>query len=229
MDKFIKKYKTSSGIRDLLDDCLLLFAATLGFIFIFLNLSLYSFDKEIIIFDNLIISLMTAFHTDFLTQIMLGISFLGAQLIIFLTPLIFIILILQKQKRAAIYFSALVVTSYLLNFLLKLIYQRPRPTSHLAANLFSYSFPSGHSMVALTFYAVIIYLILPLLKNKTLTKPIIISLTFLILLIGLSRIYLGVHYPSDVLAGYSAGLALLTTSLMLQKILLFYREISKQK
>ena len=68
-----------------------------------------------------------------------------------------------------------------------------------------YSFPSGHSITSMVFYGYLIYLIYKYVDNKKIKIPLIIVLAILIPLIGLSRIYLGVHYTSDVLCGFLLG------------------------
>lgn len=72
-----------------------------------------------------------------------------------------------------------------------------------------YSFPSGHSMVSMAFYGFLIYLIYNNIKNKYIKWILICSLSILIILIGISRIYLGVHYTSDVLAGFLLSISYL--------------------
>ena len=68
-----------------------------------------------------------------------------------------------------------------------------------------YSFPSGHAMVSFGFYGFLIYLAYKKINNKKIKYPLIISLALLILLIGISRIYLGVHYATDIIGGFIIG------------------------
>lgn len=101
-------------------------------------------------------------------------------------------------------------------YILKAIYQRPRPEPflHLITEG-GYSFPSGHTVTAFIFYGMMIYLLHNRIKaqgnkkSRALINGITVLLSVLIFLIALSRVYLGVHYPSDILAGFGLGTLLL--------------------
>jgi membrane-associated phospholipid phosphatase len=94
----------------------------------------------------------------------------------------------------------------LLNQLLKGLFARPRPTLSDPLLLESgYSFPSGHAMGSLILYGVLAYFAVIALSNRGARAVVILAATLLVLLIGFSRMYLGVHYVSDVVAGYAAG------------------------
>ena len=95
----------------------------------------------------------------------------------------------------------------LLNQGLKLFFSRERPSDLMLINEKGFSFPSGHAMVSAAFYGVLIYLIWKtnISKNKKIVLTIILSM--LIFLIGISRIYLGVHYASDVVGGFALSLS----------------------
>ena len=99
--------------------------------------------------------------------------------------------------------------SALLNHIFKKIVQRPRPTGYRLIEEDGYSFPSGHSMISAAFYGFFIYLIFKNVKNKYLKWGSISLLSLLICLIGISRIYLGVHYTSDVMAGFVISISYL--------------------
>ncbi len=185
---------------------IILFACLIGF----LALAEDVFYEEImngdIIGYNLVSSLLIS---DSMTPIAKFITnFGGAIFLIGLTVILFFI-IKNKKIGLSIFLNLVIVT--VLNQLLKYILQRPRPTKYRIINESGYSFPSGHSMVSMAFYGYLIYLIYKYAKNKYLKWTSIILLSILIGLIGLSRIYLGVHYTSDVLAGFLISISYLIT------------------
>lgn len=145
---------------------------------------------------NLIIKLMST-NT---TTIMKFISYLGSATVLII--LTFIFLIILKNKRDSKYIAVNLILVFLLNRFLKLIIARPRPEILRLVQEDGYSFPSGHSMVSMGFYGFLIYLIFKNIQSKKLKYPLIIFLSILILLIGISRIYLGVHYFTDVIGGF---------------------------
>lgn len=100
-------------------------------------------------------------------------------------------------------------TIALINQILKRLVQRPRPNEFRIIEETGYSFPSGHSMASAAFYGFLIYLINKKLKNKKIKIALISALSILIILIGMSRIYLGVHYTSDVYAGFAISISYL--------------------
>ena len=120
-----------------------------------------------------------------------------------------ILLIFLKNKKTGIRIAINLGLSALVNFIIKQIIQRPRPVGHRIIDESGYSLPSGHSMVSMAFYGFLIYLIYKNVKNKYLKTVLIVLLTILIISIGVSRIYLGVHYVSDVLAGFLVAIAYL--------------------
>ncbi|MEO7291570.1 MAG: phosphatase PAP2 family protein, partial [Ginsengibacter sp.] len=94
---------------------------------------------------------------------------------------------------------------------------RDRPLSPLLEAAQGYSFPSGHATMSITFYGLIIFLVWQNVKNVLLKWTLIILLGLLIIFIGASRVYLRVHYASDVLAGFCVGLMWLFLSLWILK------------
>ena len=154
--------------------------------------------------DNAIYELIIKTMNPAVTAIMIFISFLGSAITLITLSLGFIFLIKEKKYPKLIIIN--LILSFVLNKVLKLIIARPRPPRLRVVVENGYSFPSGHSMVSFAFYGFLIYLINKKLKNKKIKYPLIALLSLLILLIGISRIYLGVHYVTDVLGGYIIGL-----------------------
>lgn len=133
-------------------------------------------------------------------------NFGGAIFVISLTTILFFVI---KDKKIGISIIANLGIVTILNQIIKFIMQRPRPTEFRIIEETGYSFPSGHSMVSLAFYGYLVYLIYKYINNKHLKRTLIIILSILICVIGVSRIYLGVHYTSDVLGGFLISFAYL--------------------
>lgn len=159
-------------------------------------------------FDATIRNFIHEFAFPALTSVMQLASFLGSTLFLTIFGIsVIIALYLRKHRRGAILFTITTIGASLLLVLLKLAFKRVRPEPFFETVLpASYSFPSGHSLASFCFYGALA-VILTDRANKLWQQIIIwISAIIMILLIGISRIYLGVHYPSDVVAGYAVGL-----------------------
>lgn len=124
-----------------------------------------------------------------------------------LAVLIGLVFIFKKQWQQLMIFVLAIVGGWQLNNLLKIIFLRPRPAYPDAIHtMTSFSFPSGHAMIAVLLFGVLAYLAWPLLKQKAARRGLLIGAITLTLLVGFSRLYLGVHYLSDVIAGFAFGL-----------------------
>ena len=145
--------------------------------------------------------------SDSLTSIVKIITFFGSATC--LLPLTIILFILIKNKKIGLLIGTNLVVVTIINQILKFILQRPRPTEYRIINESGYSFPSGHSMISMAFYGFLIYLIYKNVNNKYLKLSLIVLLSILIVMIGISRIYLGVHYTSDVCAGFLISISYL--------------------
>ncbi len=174
----------------------------------FLKLAEDVFSKEILQADivgyKLISSLLIS---DFATPIAKFITNFGGAIVLIGTTIILVISIRNRRIGLSIIANLGIITG--LNLLLKQIVQRPRPTEYRIINETGYSFPSGHSMVSMAFYGFLIYLIYKYVKNQYLKIGLITFLSILIISIGISRIYLGVHYTSDVMAGFCISVSYL--------------------
>ncbi|MGN1269641.1 MAG: phosphatase PAP2 family protein [Clostridia bacterium] len=112
------------------------------------------------------------------------------------------ILIFIKNKKYGLLIAINLFISTVLNIILKNIFDRARPEGYRLIEAGGFSFPSGHSMASMTFYGFLIYLILKKVQNKYIKWTSVIILSIIILAVGISRIYLGVHYASDVIGGF---------------------------
>ena len=174
---------------------------------LFLTITENVFNNEIIKGDTIGYNIVSNLISDKLTPLVKMVTWFGsATCLILLTVILFIII---KNKKAGLLIGTNLVIITILNQTLKTLLQRPRPTGFRIINETGYSFPSGHSMISMAFYGFLIYLIYKNAKNKYLKLTLIIILFILIISIGLSRIYLGVHYTSDVLAGFLLSIAYL--------------------
>ena len=142
---------------------------------------------------------------DGLTPILKAITELGGVAFTVLAGVL--IFMFCKKNRWFITIDLVGVT--LVNQVIKHIIRRPRPNVLRLVEESGYSFPSGHSMVSMAFYGFIIYLIYKNVNNKYIKWLVISILSLLIVSIGISRIYLGVHYTSDVLAGFLISISYL--------------------
>ena len=128
-------------------------------------------------------------------------------------------LFIKKHKWYSIKIPAIALSSLGLMFLLKGLFDRERPSVPLLFHAKGLSFPSGHALMSVTFYGLLIYMIYKTVKNPTVKWSLISLLIILIMIIGMSRVYLRVHYATDVIAGYCIGfLWLVFTVWMLNKI-----------
>ena len=168
-------------------------------------------------FDNFIYGIVTFNKSDFLTGFYKFVTYFASEVMIILVSLFFLLL---KRKKYGIFVFLNAVNIFVLNVCLKLIFMRERPTDLMIITESGYSFPSGHAMASFGFYGFIIYLIWGMNFDKKAKIIFSILLGLLILMIGVSRIYLGVHYASDVLAGYLASGAYLILYITLVKRIL---------
>ena len=169
--------------------------------------------------DNQLITFFYLHRTPVLTTIMKTISMFGFEIPIILGAVIFVIVFiskacvverLRKYRKEAFVFSLIVGMAPIIDGILKRIIQRPRPSLFPLDSVGSYSFPSGHALTSIVFYVTLIYFIYRFTGNKKLAVISAISFSSLIFMIGISRIYLGLHYPTDVLAGWLIGLCWLS-------------------
>ena len=166
------------------------------------------FENEQLTLDMLVYRLVILnLRSEPLTVIMKVITNLSSAYV--LIAITIGILLFIKNKKVGVCVASNLAIATLLNQLLKYIIQRPRPDGYRLIAESGYSFPSGHSMVSMAFYGLIIYLIWKMVKNKKIKYISCGILGLLIPMIGFSRIYLGVHYASDVIGGFAISIVYL--------------------
>jgi undecaprenyl-diphosphatase len=172
-------------------------------------------SNKITDFDTAVMDFIQGLANPFLTSVMKFFTFIGAGVpIAVIAVLIMIVLFTAfKHRRELILFAAVNIGSALLNLLLKTVFHRARPDLNRLIEITGFSFPSGHAMAAVTLYGSLAFLLWKHISSRTGRNVLLIFSAFMIMMIGLSRIYLGVHYPSDVIAGFLASGAWLSFSI----------------
>lgn len=115
------------------------------------------------------------------------------------------ILVVRRKLSHALVLLLGTIGSWGINQVIKDIVQRPRPPGDALIAAEGFSYPSGNAMIAVTFYLLLAFYLQPVLRTNIQKSLLMFSFSLLVLLIGISRIYLGVHYPSDIIAGFSLG------------------------
>lgn len=161
---------------------------------------------QIIINNDLTINtLLSGWRSEIATTIFSWVTLLGEKYFVAaLTIIITAVLWRLNQKNKILALWLAVGGSAGTTYLAKLFFDRPRPINALILET-SNSFPSGHATISIAFYGFLAYLLYKKTTNRLQRLIIILSTTILVLVIGFSRLYLGVHYFSDVGAGYLVG------------------------
>jgi membrane-associated phospholipid phosphatase len=184
---------------------LIIFIATLVFIGVAIGVQTGYLD----VFDDAVRYRVYSMRSDKLTVFWRFITHSGDRYVVIILGII-LLLIKSLREKYGVKFAIAALSSTALYQIMKYIFQRPRPD--LALRLIEqggYSFPSGHSMNCLVSYGILIYLLLRYCENRRLAKLLSFGLGLLIILIGFSRVYVGVHYPTDIIGGWSLGIAVL--------------------
>lgn len=167
--------------------------------------------ERIMGFDSWVISVVTGFHSELVTQVMVLFTTLGDAATVAAISLmaLFLLYNLGSSRMELALFLAVVISSGVFNLLLKNVFQRMRPEFNPLVHADGFSYPSGHSMSAFALYGVLGFMIWLKVENKFWRSAMLLVCISMVLLIGTSRIYLGVHYPSDVIGGFLGGASLL--------------------
>jgi undecaprenyl-diphosphatase len=162
--------------------------------------------------DQAIQSWVHGFSRPMLTEVMSGLSWIGSPFV--LTPAVALAAGLMwwgGLKDDAVLVAAAALGGVALDEVMKLHFKRSRPELPWAfVHEHSFSFPSGHSVLAMVMYGVIVYKTQDKLRSKWAKAALMAGAFLMVVGIGVSRVYLGAHYPSDVAGGYFVGAAWLT-------------------
>lgn len=155
--------------------------------------------------DQLVREWLGHLNSPFFDHLFLQITNLGSpQTFIFLAAVLTVLLVFTRKWRDALFMDGCLITAWWVMGQLKELFARPRPFGEHLVYATGFSFPSGHAMISTAFYGFLAYLALRLWPGRN-GKIIASILIILIFLIGISRVYLNVHYFSDVLAGFLLG------------------------
>ena len=184
-----------------------------AFLIVFLIKEVFILKAEVI--DQKVFHFFSRFTFDNTTVFMQAFTLLGSHY--FLVPANLLLIaysyFIRKQTWFAIKTFAVAFSSLLIMFGLKMIFNRARPLTPLLHEVPGLSFPSGHAFMSFTFFGLLIYVVHKKIKNSILKIVLIILLLCIILMVGISRIYLRVHYATDVMAGFALGIMWLIISL----------------
>lgn len=184
---------------------LVLFFGVFGPLLVFGHLAEDVLEKEVFSFDRPVLIFMHSHATQGLDMVMVFITRVGSSLVLIpLNVLVFSLLLYRKRRKEALFWALAVVGTAVLNFIAKHVFARMRPDLWTSISPeITYSFPSGHAMNSMAVMTAVVVLT----WDTRWRNLMIVAGACFILLVGSSRIYLGVHYPSDILAGWAASFA----------------------
>ncbi|WP_290773462.1 phosphatase PAP2 family protein [Anaerofustis sp.] len=177
------------------------------FVLLFFYLCIELTENELSDFDFFVYNSVAQFISPNMTKIFRFITRFGSLEVIL--PLCILVLLFLRNKNKIILMIVNMLSIVTINQGLKMLFARPRPAVVRLAEASGFSFPSGHTMCSLAFYGFLLYLLLKSDYTPVLKWIGSICICFLIFFIGISRIYLGVHYCTDVVAGFSISIAYL--------------------
>ncbi len=183
-------------------------AAAMGALLVFAPLAEDVLEGETMAFDGAVRSFVQQLASPGLTSAMRFVTLLGStQTLVALGLCACVLFVAAGWRRDLVLFAVTLAGAAALNATLKLSFGRARPEAFFNTPLpTSYSFPSGHALLSLCFYGALAVAVTPHLRRPAARGAVWTSAGLLAALIGFSRIYLGVHYPSDVVAGYATAL-----------------------
>lgn len=164
-------------------------------------------------------------RSDTMTIFLISITYLGNWHAFVSLFIIFTVVFYRHRKelKTPLITAGIIAGAGGVMYILKEVFARERPTLNTLVEASLPSFPSGHSMLSVVFYGFLIFYLWRVMRSKFLRVLLSILLVSLILLISWSRIYLGAHFASDVIAGIAAGVGWLSTSLLIYVLVKFLK------
>lgn len=195
-----EKLLMAIGIMGLILFCIIAYIVSAGYVTTFDdNIRFWTYDKR----------------NDFLNKILIFITYCGNWQTV-TSVVVIMILIKNTRKNIGIPLAVTAINSTLIYKVIKHIFERPRPDiMYRIIEQGGFSFPSGHSMNSLVCYGILIYLIRKNCKNNNLKNLLTILLVILIPLIAISRVYVGVHFPTDIIGGWCLGIFVLMFAILI--------------
>ncbi len=175
-------------------------------------------EHDTIRFDLAVRAYVHQYASPGMTRVMFALSFIGQEVLIAASIVALVVFLWLRWRRAALWLVTTMLGALVLDLSLKYAFHRPRPTPFFGVLPKTPSFPSGHALFSFCFYGVMAGLLSGRVRPAPLRILLWISTVLLVLGIGLSRIYLGVHYPSDVLAGFLAAALWVSTIVTLDRL-----------
>ena len=171
------------------------------------------------------ITAIQGLETPWLTTIMKFFTWIGSGYVVgAIAIIVFVLLYFVFEYRHQAFLLVVVIGgTVIFNHLLKMYFKRERPVIHRILDAKGYSFPSGHTMMAFSLYVIIAYIAWRNVETRFGKILLILFSTFMTIMIGTSRIYLGVHFPSDIVGGLMASGFLVTIAVTVYS---HYRERS---
>ena len=166
-------------------------------------------------FDEAIRNFVHGFASPKFTMVMQAFSVIGGQVLTVLALVVPALLWWRGKRRASIWLVATMLGALVLDLAMKYSFHRQRPIPYFGTVPHTYSFPSGHSLFSFCFYGSLAGFLANRTRSRFLRAGIYVCAALLIICIGMSRIYLGVHYPTDVIAGYLSAAIWVSVVVML--------------
>lgn len=183
----------------------------IGLLSLFLVLTVLVHQGITLLIDNFLYERLMLFQSPSIDVLMKSITTLGNTIPV-LCIACFVMIFLKKKERYL--FGTNIIITVLSNQIIKRIIKRPRPDHLKLIKQGGYSYPSGHAMIAIGLYGLLLYFVNKKIKDKKQRFFFSSILIIIIIGIGISRVYVGVHYPSDVIAGYLLSSIILICEIM---------------